>query len=87
MAGAFEANRAEQIVAALTTGADLNASQVDGMTALHWACYHDETELAERLINLGATVNARNRYGISPALFGLLEWKRVDREAPAFGGR
>ena len=72
LAGAFEANRAEQIVAALTTGADLNASQVDGMTALHWACYHDETELAERLINLGATVNARNRYGISPLYLACL---------------
>ena len=72
LADAFEANRAEQIEAALTAGADLNASQVDGMTALHWACYHDETELAERLIDLGANVNARNRYGISPLYLACL---------------
>ena len=42
------------------------------MTALHWACYHDETELAERLIDLGANVNARNRYGISPLYLACL---------------
>jgi len=65
LADVFEANQAEQIEAALAARADLNASQVDGMTALHWACYHDKTELAERLIDLGANVNARNRYGIS----------------------
>ena len=25
----------------LNSGADVNATQVDGMTALHWASYHD----------------------------------------------
>ncbi|MDA1372628.1 MAG: ankyrin repeat domain-containing protein [Proteobacteria bacterium] len=45
---------------------DVNATQVDGMTALHWAVYHDEAILVERLLNAGASVNAVNRYGVLP---------------------
>ena len=30
--------------------ADVNAAQADGMTALHWAVYHDDGELAKQLI-------------------------------------
>lgn len=66
LADAVEANSIEKIEAAIASGAELNGSQIDGMTALHWACYHDSTELAGRLIDLGADVNARNRYGVSP---------------------
>jgi len=69
---AVEANMASQIEKALAAKADINASQVDGMTALHWACYHDLTELAEKLIDLGADVDARNRYGISPLYLACL---------------
>jgi ankyrin repeat protein len=45
---------------------DVNAPQVDGTTALHWAAYHDDLELAERLVSGGADVNAANRYGVMP---------------------
>ncbi len=47
-------------------GADVNAPQVDGMTALHWAVYHDDDETAELLVRAGADVNAANRYGVPP---------------------
>ena len=30
--------------------ADVNAPQADGMTALHWAVYHDDLEMAELLL-------------------------------------
>ncbi|MBS24486.1 MAG: hypothetical protein CMQ28_02460, partial [Gammaproteobacteria bacterium] len=43
-----------------------NEPQVDGMTALHWAAYHDDLDLVQKLINAGAEVNAENRYGIPP---------------------
>ena len=44
---------------------DVDASQVDGMTALHWAAYHDDSKLVERLLHAGATVTAENRYGVT----------------------
>src|SRR5262245_50092213 len=46
--------------------ADVNAAQVDGATALHWAVYRDDLETADLLIRAGATVKAKNREGISP---------------------
>jgi ankyrin repeat protein len=51
----------------LETGADVNAAQVDGTTALHWAAYHDDAETVALLVRAGANVNAVNRYGV-PAL-------------------
>ena len=47
-------------------GADVNTPQVDGMTALHWAVYHDDDETAGLLVRAGADVNAANRYGVPP---------------------
>ena len=34
--------------------ADVNAPQVDGATALHWAVYRDNLELADLLLRSGA---------------------------------
>src|SRR5687767_13894848 len=45
---------------------DVNAPQVDGTTALHWAAYHDDLELVKRLLDAGAGVRASNRYGMTP---------------------
>jgi ankyrin repeat protein len=50
----------------LQTGADVNASQVDGTTALHWAAYRDDAEMAAILVRAGAKVNVANRYGMPP---------------------
>ena len=44
----------------------MNAPQVDGMTALHWAAYHDDLEIAKLLVRAGANVKAANRYGVTP---------------------
>ena len=49
----------------LHTGVDANAAQVDGTTALHWAAYHDDAEMAGLLVRAGADVNAVNHYGAS----------------------
>ena len=49
----------------LQTGVDVNAAQVDGTTALHWAAYHDDAEMVGLLVRAGANVNAVNRYGAS----------------------
>ena len=44
----------------------MNAAQVDGTTALHWAAYHDDAETVALLVRAGANVNAVNRYGVPP---------------------
>jgi ankyrin len=53
---------------------DVNAPQVDGATALHWAVYRQDLELADQLIRAGANVKAVNRTGVTPlemaALYG-----------------
>ena len=43
----------------------INTPQADGMTALHWAAYHDDLALAKKLIARGADVQAANRYGVT----------------------
>ena len=46
--------------------ADVNATQVDGATALHWAVYRGDLETADLLIQAGANVKAINRAGVTP---------------------
>ncbi len=50
----------------LQSGADVNAVQADGATALHWAAYHGDVELARALLEAGANPSAINRNGSSP---------------------
>ena len=47
----------------LRDGADVNASQGDGMTALHWAAERDDAELADVLLYAGARLDAGTRIG------------------------
>jgi uncharacterized protein len=58
----------------LAQKADVNAPQVDGGTALHWAVYRDDLELADVLLRAKANVKAANRVGMTPltmaALYG-----------------
>jgi ankyrin repeat protein len=58
-------NRAE-VRALLKARAAVDGAQADGMTALHWAVYHDDTEMVEQLLRAGAKVDAVTRYGITP---------------------
>jgi uncharacterized protein len=46
--------------------ADVNAPQVDGATALHWALYRNDADMADILIRAGANVKAANRDGVTP---------------------
>ena len=47
---------------------DVNAREADGATALEWAAYRDDLEMAELLIRAGAKVNAANDLGVTPLL-------------------
>jgi ankyrin repeat protein len=55
-----------RVRALLKDRTDVSAAQVDGMTALHWAAYHDHAEAAKLLIAAGAGAKAENRYGVTP---------------------
>jgi len=66
LADAAEQRNRALIRTLLSAGADVNAAQVDGMTALHWAVYNDDTDTAGLLVRSGARVNAANLYGVPP---------------------
>ena len=52
--------------ALLAEGADVDAVQPDGTTALHWAAHWDDLETADLLIRRDANVNAMNELGATP---------------------
>ncbi|MDB5339290.1 MAG: ankX 1 [Planctomycetaceae bacterium] len=66
LADAAENQNSVAIDTLLEQKANLNAAQADGMTALHWATYHDELSTVKRLIAAGADAKATNRYGVMP---------------------
>jgi uncharacterized protein len=45
--------------------ADVNATEVDGTSALHWAVRAGDLATSELLIRAGAHINAANRYGVT----------------------
>src|SRR5436305_12123539 len=49
----------------LSQKADVNAAQPDGATALQWAAYNDDMEMADLLIAAGANAKAANREGVT----------------------
>jgi ankyrin repeat protein len=66
LADAAERRDQASVRALLQTGVDVNAAQVDGTTALHWAAYNDDAETVTLLVRAKANVNAVNRYGVPP---------------------
>ena len=50
----------------IASGADVNQTQPDGTTPLHWATYKVDRELVLALIKKGARADVVNRYGASP---------------------
>jgi uncharacterized protein len=47
-------------------GLDVNATQGDGSTALHWAAHRDDAVVADLLIRAGAHANVANDLGVTP---------------------
>lgn len=64
------ASRGDQasVRALLQKKADVNAPQIDGTTALHWAVQADDLETADLLIRAGAKVMAANQAGATPLM-------------------
>ena len=66
LAEAARNQNTEAVRTLLTEGAPVNASQPDGVTALHWAVQWDHREIASLLIDAGANVNAADSYDVTP---------------------
>lgn len=66
LADAAEKMNRAGIRSLLERRSDVNAPQIDGMTALHWAAYRDDLELAKLLVSAGANAKATNRYTVTP---------------------
>ena len=65
LADAVAAGRSDTVAAHLAAGASLNARQADGMTALLWAVYRNDTAVALTLLEAGADPHAANLYGVT----------------------
>ncbi|MCA1584908.1 MAG: ankyrin repeat domain-containing protein [Acidobacteria bacterium] len=63
IADAVMAGDRAAVVALIKQGADVNAAQGDGVTALHWAARRGDAELTDTLIVAGGNVRATSRFG------------------------
>lgn len=63
---AIKSENRELALTLLGQGADANAREADGTTALHWATHLGDSELVERLVESGADANGVNDYGATP---------------------
>jgi ankyrin repeat protein len=52
--------------------ADVNAPQVDGATALHWAVYRDDLDAVDLLLGAGVRIDVPNREGVTPLAMACL---------------
>ena len=69
VADAAMAGDKDAVKSLIKQGADVNAAQGDGMTALHWAAMNGDTELAQMLVYAGANLRATTRLGAYTPLF------------------
>ena len=63
---ALKAGDLETARALVAGGADVDAPQGDGATALHWAAHRNDLDAATLLIEAGADVDAANALGATP---------------------
>jgi ankyrin repeat protein len=66
LADAASTGNSAQIERLLKHGADVNAQQADGATALQWAAYRGDAKLTERLLKAGAKPGLANHDGATP---------------------
>ncbi len=69
LADAAMSGNLDAVRSLLQEKADVNTPQGDGMTALHWAAYRDDLEMARLLIDADADVEAKTRLGEITPLF------------------
>ena len=68
VAAAARSGNIEAVKKQLAAGANVNAPEADGTSALLWAAYQSSPELVQLLLTAGADVNAANAFGVTPLL-------------------
>ncbi len=63
---AVKRHDAAAVNAQLDRGADVNAAEADGTTALHWAAQLDDAATVAVLLEAGARASAANRFNVTP---------------------
>ena len=63
---AVRAQNLEHVRALLAERVDVNATQGDGATALHWAVHRDDSALVDTLLRAGARANVADDTGATP---------------------
>jgi len=69
VADAAQAGDRATVRALLKQGADVNGSQGDGTTALHWAAMKGDAEMVQMLVTAGANLRATTRLGAYAPLY------------------
>ncbi len=73
--------------ALLAQHVDVNATQGDGATALHWAAHFDDLSMADSLIRAGARVGAADDTGVTPLYLACIEPQPSDGREASRGRR
>ena len=63
---AVKQSDAEKVRTLLKTSIQVNTTEIDGTTALHWAAHRDDLDVVDLLIDAGAEVDVTNRYLVTP---------------------
>src|SRR5206468_10103744 len=66
LADLIQSGKYDAALARIAAGADVNETQGDGTTPLHWAVYKVDAKLVAALLKAGAKANVANVYGSSP---------------------
>jgi len=87
LADAVERGDTAAVSTLLKKGADVNAAQGDGMTALHWAAMNGDAPLATTLLKAGANPSAVTRInGYTPLMLAARQGKGAAVAALLAGG-
>jgi ankyrin repeat protein len=62
---AAKSGQRDGVAEIIKRGGDVNAAEIDGTTALHWAARAGDAALVKQLLAAGAKVDAANRYGVT----------------------
>ena len=84
---AVRAGDTAAVRALLAQGADVNAAEADGTTALHWASYRDDATTVELLLSAGGRCRGGEPVRRAAAVAGGRGWLCTDAGGPPGGRR
>jgi uncharacterized protein len=83
---AVKARDSKATQALLAQRADVNAPDVDGATALHYAVHYDDRALVDQLLRNKANPKVANRYGVTPLMLAATNRNVLIADALLKGG-